>query len=137
MLLWLTSVEDETSVELLHDNGYPTNARAVRGVMNTAERARDRIYSTAQGMALCLKSAATADWVNARPNDTRPPFVSEKFDTSTERLYSLSEAGVVTAGPLVLSLTSATVEAAKEHTARSRGRCLATPLVDIVAEASW
>jgi hypothetical protein len=40
--------------------------------MNTAEKAHDGIYSTAQGMALCLKSVATADWVNARPNDTRP-----------------------------------------------------------------
>ena len=126
VLLWLTSVEDETPVELLHDNGYPTNARAVRGIMNTAEKARDGIYSTAQGMAVCLKSAATADWVNARPNDTRPQFVPETFVTSTETLYTLSKEGAGTAGPLVTALTAATIEAAEEHAARSRGGRLAT-----------
>lgn len=119
VLLWLTSVEDETPVELLHDNGYPTNARAVRGIMNTADKARDGIYSTAQGMAVCLKSAATAEWVNARPNDTRPQFVPETFVTSTQTLYSLSKEGAGTAGPLVTALTAATIEAAEEHAARS------------------
>lgn len=136
VLLWLTSVEDETPVELLHDNGYPTNARAVRGIMNTAEKARDGIYSTAQGMAVCLKSAATADWVNARPNDTRPQFVPEAFVTSTETLYSLSKEGAGTAGPLVTALTAATIEAAEEHAARSRGGRLATPLVAVLDEAA-
>jgi type IV secretory pathway TraG/TraD family ATPase VirD4 len=136
VLLWLTSVEDETPVELLHDNGYPTNARAVRGIMNTADKARDGIYSTAQGMAVCLKSAATADWVNARPNDTRPQFVPETFVTSTETLYSLSKEGAGTAGPLVTALTAATIEAAEEHAARSRGGRLATPLVAVLDEAA-
>ncbi|PPF38036.1 type IV secretory system conjugative DNA transfer family protein [Rathayibacter sp. AY1A3] len=136
VLLWLTSVEDETPVELLHDNGYPTNARAVRGIMNTADKARDGIYSTAQGMAVCLKSAATADWVNARPNDTRPQFVPETFVTSTQTLYSLSKEGAGTAGPLVTALTAATIEAAEEHAARSRGGRLATPLVAVLDEAA-
>ncbi|MCJ1675459.1 TraM recognition domain-containing protein [Rathayibacter sp. VKM Ac-2929] len=136
VLLWLTSVEDETPVELLHDNGYPANARAVRGIMNTADKARDGIYSTAQGMAVCLKSAATADWVNARPNDTRQQFVPETFVTSTQTLYSLSKEGAGTAGPLVTALTAATIEAAEEHAARSRGGRLATPLVAVLDEAA-
>ncbi|NQX10410.1 type IV secretory system conjugative DNA transfer family protein [Microbacteriaceae bacterium VKM Ac-2855] len=136
VLLWLTSVEDETPVELLFDNGYPSNARAVRGIMNTAEKARDGIYSTAQGMAICLKSAATADWVNARPSDTRPQFVPETFVTSTETLYSLSKEGAGTAGPLVTALTAATIEAAEEHAARSRGGRLATPLLGVLDEAA-
>jgi hypothetical protein len=72
-----------------------------------------------------------------RPPKRHPSrFVPETFVTSIQTLYSLSKEGAGIAGPLVTALTAATIEAAEEHAARSRGGRLATPLLAVLDEAA-
>jgi type IV secretory pathway TraG/TraD family ATPase VirD4 len=69
-------------------------------------------------------------------SDPRPQFNPKEFVLGTGTLYSLSKEGVGTAGPLVTALTAATIEAAEEHAAASRGGRLQTPLLGILDEAA-
>ena len=54
----------------------------------------------------------------------------------SRRVLGGGQEGAGTAGPLVTALTAATIEAAEEHAARSRGGRLATPLVAVLDEAA-
>lgn len=143
---WLTNVSDEDPVNLLEDAGYALMADGVAGVQRSTEKLRDSVYQTAEKMAACLKNSAIHPWVNpavggvdAEGNairDPRPQFSPTEFVTGAGTLYSLSKEGTGTAGPLVTALTAATIEAAEEHAANSRGGRLQTPLLGILDEAA-
>ena len=143
---WLTNVADDEPVYLLEDAGYSLMSEGVAGVQRSTEKLRDSVYQTAEKMAACLKNSAIHPWVNPAvgsvdaegnaTSDPRPQFSPRDFVTGTGTLYSLSKEGVGTAGPLVTALTAATIEAAEEHAAASRGGRLQTPLLGILDEAA-
>lgn len=138
---WLTNVADDQPVYLLEDAGYALVADGVAGVQRSTEKLRDSVYQTAEKMAACLKNSAVHPWVNpagdaTAASDPRPQFNPSEFVLGTGTLYSLSKEGTGTAGPLVTALTAATIEAAEEHAANSRGGRLQTPLLGILDEAA-
>jgi type IV secretory pathway TraG/TraD family ATPase VirD4 len=134
---WLTDPQQEEPVRLLRDGGYDLAAEAVLGVIQSTDKLRGSVYSTAQEMAACLKNTHVTDWVNPRPgHDSRPQFHPDTFVTGRGTLYSLSKEGAGTAGPLVTALTAATLEAATDLADISAGGRLQVPLVAILDEAA-
>ncbi|MCJ1697873.1 TraM recognition domain-containing protein [Rathayibacter caricis] len=134
---WLTDVTNEEPVRLLRSGGYPMTGDAVLGIIQSTEKLRGSVYSTAQEMAACLKNTQVADWVNPRGTaDPRPQFDAAAFVRGSGTLYSLSKEGAGTAGPLVTALTAATLEAATDLADTSPGGRLRTPLVGILDEAA-
>jgi type IV secretory pathway TraG/TraD family ATPase VirD4 len=134
---WLTDVTNEGPVRLLRSGGYPMTGDAVLGIIQSTEKLRGSVYSTAQEMAACLKNTQVADWVNPRGTaDPRPQFDAAEFVRGSGTLYSLSKEGAGTAGPLVTALTAATLEAATDLADTSPGGRLRTPLVGILDEAA-
>jgi type IV secretory pathway TraG/TraD family ATPase VirD4 len=134
---WLTDVTNEEPVRLLRSGGYPMTGDAVLGIIQSTEKLRGSVYSTAQEMAACLKNTQVADWVNPRGTaDPRPQFDAATFVRGSGTLYSLSKEGAGTAGPLVTALTAATLEAATDLADTSPGGRLRTPLVGILDEAA-
>jgi len=134
---WLTDPTEEEPVRLLRQAGYPMAADGVLGVIQSTEKLRGSVYSTAQEMAACLKNTHVADWVNPRgPFDDRPQFDAAEFVRGSGTLYSLSKEGAGTAGPLVTALTAATLEAATDLADVSAGGRMETPLVAILDEAA-
>ncbi|PPG37876.1 type IV secretory system conjugative DNA transfer family protein [Rathayibacter sp. AY2B5] len=134
---WLTDVTNEEPVRLLRSGGYPMTGDAVLGIIQSTEKLRGSVYSTAQEMAACLKNTQVADWVNPRGTaDPRPQFDAAEFVRGSGTLYSLSKEGAGTAGPLVTALTAATLEAATDLADTSPGGRLRTPLVGILDEAA-
>lgn len=134
---WLTDVTNEEPVRLLRSGGYPMTGDAVLGIIQSTEKLRGSVYSTAQEMAACLKNTQVADWVNPRgAADPRPQFDAATFVRGSGTLYSLSKEGTGTAGPLVTALTAATLEAATDLADTSPGGRLRTPLVGILDEAA-
>lgn len=134
---WTTLPEDETAAKILADSDYPLMAKSLRGFVRLEHRERGSMYSTARGMAACLKNSGTIRWVNpAGSHDDRPQFNPHEFVRGTGTLYSLSKEGSGSAGPLVLALTAATVEAAEELAAASPGGRLPTPMLGILDEAA-
>jgi type IV secretory pathway TraG/TraD family ATPase VirD4 len=134
---WLTDPLEEAPVRALRDGGYPLAAEAVLGVIQSTDKLRGSIYSTAQEMAACLKNTHVDAWINPRPgHDPRPQFHPETFVAGGGTLYSLSKEGAGTAGPLVTALTAATLEAATDLADVSAGGRLQVPLVAILDEAA-
>ncbi|MFD1722429.1 type IV secretory system conjugative DNA transfer family protein [Amnibacterium endophyticum] len=134
---WLTNPLEEAPVRALRDGGYPLAAEAVLGVIQSTDKLRGSVYSTAQEMAACLKNTQVDEWVNPRPgHDLRPQFHPDAFVTGGGTLYSLSKEGTGTAGPLVTALTAATLEAATDLADTSTGGRLRVPLVAILDEAA-
>ncbi|PPH38142.1 conjugal transfer protein [Rathayibacter sp. AY1E4] len=134
---WLTDVTNEEPVRLLRSGGYPMTGDAVLGIIQSTEKLRGSVYSTAQEMAACLKNTQVADWVNPRGTaDPRAQFDAAEFVRGSGTLYSLSKEGAGTAGPLVTALTAATLEAATDLADTSPGGRLRTPLVGILDEAA-
>lgn len=134
---WLTRSTDETPVGLLEDHGWNQEADSVMSVINQHEKYRGSVYSTALEMARCLKNRQIARWVNPDgAHDSRPQLDLEEFVTGTNTLYALSKEGAGTAGPLVTSLTVATVTAAEEFAVQHRGGRMPTPMVCVLDEAA-
>ncbi|MFH6681155.1 type IV secretory system conjugative DNA transfer family protein [Clavibacter michiganensis] len=134
---WLTDPNEEEPVRLLREGGYRMQADGVLGAIQSTDKTRSSIYSTAQQMAACLKNGSIADWVNSRgPEDDRPQFDAAEFVRGSGTLYSLSKEGAGTAGPLVTALTAATLEAATDLADVSAGGRMRTPLVGILDEAA-
>ena len=72
----------EEPVRLLRVGGYELAAEAVLGVLQSTDKLRGSVYSTAQEMAACLKNTFVTDWVNPRPgHDPRPQFHPDTFVT--------------------------------------------------------
>ena len=134
---WLTDPLEEAPVRFLRDGGYPLAAEGVLGVIQSTDKLRGSVYSTAQEMAACLKNTHVDAWVNPRPgHDPRPQFHPGTFVAGGGTLYSLSKEGAGTAGPLVTALTAATLEAATDLADVSAGGRLQVPLVAILDEAA-
>ncbi|WP_172582884.1 type IV secretory system conjugative DNA transfer family protein [Subtercola boreus] len=134
---WTTKPGDETAGDILMASEYALMAKSVQGATRLEHRERGSVYSTARRMASCLKDSTTLPWVNTTgPADKRPQFDPARFVRSTGTLYSLSKEGAGSAGPLVLALTAATVEAAEELAALSPGGRLQTPMLGVLDEAA-
>lgn len=134
---WLTRPADDQAVQHLRDAGWRKEADAVAGALNAPDKQREGIYGTARQMASCLKNEKIAPWVNpSGPRDARPQFQPEEFARGKNTLYALSKEGAGTAGPLVTSLTVATVTAAEEYAVTQRGGRLATPMLCVLDEAA-
>ncbi|PPF69134.1 MULTISPECIES: type IV secretory system conjugative DNA transfer family protein [unclassified Rathayibacter] len=134
---WTTKPGDETAGDILASSDFPLMAKSLQGATRLEHRERGSVYSTARRMASCLKDSGTRQWVNrTSENDTRPEFDPAAFVRSTGTLYSLSKEGAGSAGPLVLALTAATVEAAEELAAVSPGGRMQTPMLGVLDEAA-
>ncbi|PPG88962.1 MULTISPECIES: type IV secretory system conjugative DNA transfer family protein [unclassified Rathayibacter] len=134
---WTTTPGDETAGDILAASEWTLMARSVQGSSRLEHRERGSVYSTARRMASCLKDSGTRQWVNRQgENDPRPEFDPAAFVRSTGTLYSLSKEGAGSAGPLVLALTAATVEAAEELAAVSPGGRMQTPMLGVLDEAA-
>ena len=135
---WLTNVTRTEAIDYLEAAGYRRLADGVNAVQRSSDKQRDGIYSSAERMASCLNNSGIERWVNPDPAPLvpRPQFNPHDFVQGSGTLYSLSREGAGTAGPLVTALTAATIEAAEELAARSRGGRLQTPLLGILDEAA-
>ncbi|RFA06807.1 hypothetical protein B7R21_18320 [Subtercola boreus] len=134
---WTTKPGDETAGDILAASEYTLMAKSVQGATRLEHRERGSVYSTARRMASCLKDTSTRPWVNRQGHsDVRAEFDPAVFVRSTGTLYSLSKEGAGSAGPLVLALTAATIEAAEELAATSRGGRMQTPMVAVLDEAA-
>lgn len=134
---WLTRSTDETPATLLDEHGWKQESDSVMSVITQHEKYRGSVYSTALEMARCLKNRSIARWVNPDgPYDTRPQLDLQDFVTGTNTLYALSKEGAGTAGPLVTSLTVATVTAAEQYAVKHRGGRMPTPMVCVLDEAA-
>jgi type IV secretory pathway TraG/TraD family ATPase VirD4 len=135
---WLTNVTRTEAVGYLENAGYTRMADNINSVQRMSEKPRDGIYSSAERMASCLANSGIERWVNPdrSPIAPRPQFNPNEFVKGSGTLYSLSKEGAGTAGPLVTALTAATIEAAEELAATSRGGRLQTPLLGILDEAA-
>lgn len=138
---WLSDQGNEDAADLLRENGeYPLIEDGLRGVMALHPEQRGGIYGTALQMASSLKNRQITQWVTpiggSVSGDARPQFNPHEFVRSTQTLYSLSKEGKGTAGPLVLALTAAVVEAAEEYAASLPGGRLSVPMLGILDEAA-
>lgn len=134
---WLTKPGDDKPSDILRDGGYALTADQVSGIAAAPEKERGSIYSTARRMAGCLTYRHVAEWVT-EPGmiGSRRHFDPDEFVQGKNTLYSLSKEGKGSAGPLVMALTAAVVEAAEELAATSPGGRLQTPLLGVLDEAA-
>lgn len=139
---WLTRPTDEKPSDIVREGGYPLTADQLRGFVNAPEKERGSIYSTARRMAACLTYRHVAAWVTPTPAvdgeeaPEREHFDPAAFVRSDATLYSLSKEGVGSAGPLVMALTAAVVEAAEELAVTMPGGRLSKPLLGVLDEAA-
>lgn len=138
---WLSDQGNEEAADLLRENGeYPLIEDGLRGVMALHPEQRGGIFGTALQMASSLKNRQITQWVTPTggtiSGDHRPQFHPTDFVQSKQTLYSLSKEGKGTAGPLVLALTAAVVEAAEEHAATLPGGRLRVPMLGVLDEAA-
>ncbi|MEX5307656.1 TraM recognition domain-containing protein [Kocuria sp. CPCC 205258] len=134
---WLSRPTDDTPVKLLDEHGWAKEADSLSGAITAPDKQREGIFGTARQMASCLKNEKVAPWVNPTgPDDDRPEFDPQAFVRGKHTLYALSKEGAGTAGPLVTSLTVATVTAAEEYAVVQRGGRLSTPMLCVLDEAA-
>lgn len=131
---WLADDGNREPATILRESTYPLVADAVLGVMGLEAKQRGGIYGTAMQMASSLKSSRIATWVT--PGAGREEFRPHDAVRSTDTLYSLSKEGAGSAGPLVLALTAAVVEAAEEYAVTQPGGRLRVPIAGILDEAA-
>lgn len=134
---WLTKPGDEEPSDILRDNGFALKADQLAGIASAPDKERGSIYSTARRMAGCLTYRYVADWVS-EPGmvGSRRQLDPHEFVKGKNTLYSLSKEGKGSAGPLVMALTAAVVEAAEELAVESGGGRLRTPLLGVLDEAA-
>ncbi len=131
---WLADDGNREASTILRESSYPLVADAVLGVMGLEAKQRGGIYGTAVQMASSLKSSRIAAWVT--PGLGREEFRPDFAVRSTDTLYSLSKEGAGSAGPLVLALTAAVVEAAEEYAVTQPGSRLQVPILGVLDEAA-
>lgn len=137
VLEWLTNPDDEEPVTILRSTGFSAMADMVAAHVNSPDRQRAGTYSTASGMAQCLRTGAIAAWITPQgAADPRPRFNPHDFVRSTDTLYLLSKEGAGTATPIVTALTAATIDAAEKYATSQPGGRLHVPLVGILDEAA-
>lgn len=134
---WLTRPGDETPADIVRQAGYPLTADQLSGIATAPDKERGSIYSTARRMTACLTYKHVATWVNHNDHvPARDHFNPAEFVRSDSTLYSLSKEGIGSAGPLVMALTAAVVEAAEEMAAAMPGGRLGKPLLGVLDEAA-
>lgn len=148
---WLTREGDEAPADIIRKAGYPLKADQFAGIANTPAKERGSIYSTARRMTACLTYRHLAPWVTddaqakptpegdaSEPSEVaqRPHFDPVEFVRSGGTLYSLSMEGIGSAGPLVMALTAAVVEAAEELAVTMPGGRLSIPVLGVLDEAA-
>lgn len=134
---WITRPTDDEAARILERHGYAPQADRLAAVVRTGERERGAIFTSGERMVASLTSLSALEWVTRRDGeDPRPQFDPEAFVRDGGTLYSLSQEGRGTTGPLVTALTVAVIEAAQERATRQpRGR-LPVPLVGVLDEAA-
>lgn len=133
---WLLYETDSEPVSVLKEHGYEAMADLLKGHIQTTEKTRSGIFSTARTMASCLTYRDVIKWVTPpAAGETKREFNPDEFVLGSNTLYSLSKEGAGSAGALVTALTVATVTAAEELAKRQGGR-LKLPLLVMLDEAA-
>lgn len=131
---WLQNPYDTTPVTHLTNAGDKSSADALQATSQLADKQRDGVYGTARSLVRCLENPAITAWI--APHDGLPQFDPAAFVTSSDTLYSLSEEGEGSAGPLVAALTQAIFNAGRRRATHAPGGRLDPPLVTVLDEAA-
>lgn len=131
---WLQNPYDTTPVTVLAEAGDDASAEALRATSQLADKQRDGVYGTARSLVRCLENPGITAWVT--PHESCPAFDPTTFVTSADTVYSLSEEGEGTAGPLVAALTQAIFNAGRRRATHSPGARMDPPLVTVLDEAA-
>lgn len=134
---WLCDPTDVQPVDILRRAGHELAAEHVEGVINFPDKQRSGVYGTARKSVGCLINPAVTRWVTFDVSDPdRPRFDPHAFVRTGGTLYSLSQEGRGTAGPLVTGLTVATIEAGEQYAKLSPHGRLPVPLLGVLDEAA-
>lgn len=131
---WVTTPNDTEPVRILRHSHYDHAARALKNIQDLNPDQRDGVYGTATTMTLFLTYRSVQPWIT--PGTGRTEFDPHQFVSSRDTLYSLSDKGQGSMGPLVTALTVAVCEAAVELAQRSPGERLATPMALVLDEVA-
>jgi type IV secretory pathway TraG/TraD family ATPase VirD4 len=132
---WLQNPYDTTPVLRLRQAGDVASADALEATSHLADKQRDGVYGTARSFVRCLENPDITRWVTPPPRPL-PPFDPAAFTASRDTVYSLSEEGEGSAGPLVAALTQAIFNAGRRQATQSPGGRLDPPLVSVLDEAA-
>lgn len=138
---WLTFPDGEPNlpnpVQLLRDHGMDASATSLTGHIRKTAKQRDGLYGSAQIIMRFLREGEFLPWITPTgAGDTRPQFDPEKFVTSTDTLYLLSQEGPGSARAITAALVNAVFAAAEEKANRSPGGRLPVPLLCELDEAA-
>ena len=131
---WITTPNDTEPVRILRNSNYDHAARALKNIQDLNPDQRDGVYGTATTMTLFLTYRSVQPWITPGPGRTE--FDPHRFVSSHDTMYSISEEGQGSMGPLVTALTVAICEAAVTLAMRSTGERLAAPLALILDEVA-
>ncbi|MFE3023359.1 type IV secretory system conjugative DNA transfer family protein [Nocardia tengchongensis] len=135
---WVTKLDNDDPVEILHDAGFPLVSSALSDQYTSPVEQRGGVFSTAKKMAMCLQFEDIRPWVTppVEGEKERRAFDVEAFVRSRDTLYPLSTEDEGSAGPLVTALCAAVADAgATEGVKHPRGR-LPVPLLVVLDEAA-
>ncbi|TKG61517.1 type IV secretory system conjugative DNA transfer family protein [Prauserella endophytica] len=132
---WLQNPYDTTPVLQLRHAADVASADALEATSQLADKQRDGVYGTARSFVRCLENPDITRWVTppARPLSQFDPAT---FASSRDTVYSLSEEGEGSAGPLVAALTQSIFNAGRRQATQSPGGRLDPPLVSVLDEAA-
>ncbi|MFF0637832.1 type IV secretory system conjugative DNA transfer family protein [Nocardia sp. NPDC004151] len=135
---WVTKLDNDEPVEILHDAGFPLVSSALSDQYSSPVEQRGGVFSTAKKMAMCLQFEDIRPWVTPPVEGEKPrrAFDVEAFVRSRDTLYPLSMEDEGSAGPLVTALCAAIADAgATEGSRHPRGR-LPVPMLMVLDEAA-
>lgn len=131
---WLQNPYDSSPVRHLRDAGDTASADALEATSQLADKQRDGVYGTARSFVRCLENPTITRWVT--PQAGLVQFDPATFVASADTVYSLSEEGEGSAGPLVAALTQAIFNAGRRQATHSPGGRLDRPLISVLDEAA-
>lgn len=131
---WINRPDNDEPVQLLMSHGHPSIAARVKDVQELTEKTRGGIYKEAARMIEFLESVGLMKWITPGPGRTE--FDPEKFVTSNDTLFLLSQEGSGSAGPIIAALTKAVFNAGEKEAARHTTGRLPVPLLAVLDEAA-
>ncbi len=131
---WINRPNDDEPVQLLAKHGQSSIAARVKEVQELTEKTRGGVYREAARMVEFLESSGLLKWIT--PGEGRIEFKPEKFVTSKDTLFLLSQEGSGSAGPIIAALTKAVFDAGETAAAQSKTERLPVPLLAVLDEAA-
>lgn len=125
----------DNPAKILIDYGQRDMAIALQRTQQLTPKQRDGVYGTVQPWVSVLGSDRVRPWITD-PGGSRPHFDPDKFVTSTDTLYLISEEGGGTARAITAALTMAVLEAAKRAASNQASGRLPLPMSVVLDEVA-